>query len=116
MRAALTILGLMACGCADDGGGGGGAVLFHDDFAGGFPAPNWVGEGVVDTTSGMPAPSLRLTPTPPVVSATVQSANPVQLGGGVTFRFSVAALTEGVARVYLNDAQGGDAIGAIVLR
>lgn len=114
MRTLLVLAVLIASGCA---GGDSGKVLFSDDFSGTFPAPNWVGEGVVTTTAGTPAPSLYLAPTPPVVIGTVQTSNPVEVAGGLTFGFEAAVPAGAAARVFLLDAQaGGDPIGYVEFR
>ncbi len=97
---ALVVVGVLGCGGAD-----GGAVLFSEDFAGSFPAPNWSGEGTVNPASGAPAPSLRLAPTPPLALATMQAINPVTVGSGLLFRFSAALPAGSSGQIFLNDAQ-----------
>lgn len=70
--------------------------LFSDDFtSGSFPGPSWVGDGIVTTTAGFPAPSLFLAAPPPMVTGYVQMANPVDLSGSTTLRFDAANTLEG---------------------
>jgi len=101
-RIALALIGLVTSGC--DGGGAGG-VLFHDDFSGSFPEPNWVGDGEVETMFGAPLPALRLAPIAPKAFARVQMANPIQVGGGLVLRFSVAVPAESSGQIFLEDVQ-----------
>src|SRR4051812_20443576 len=113
-RIGLALIVLVIWGCDD---GGGGAVLFSDDFSGGFPGPSWVGEGTLDTAVGAPAPSLRLAPTPPRALATVQVSNPVEVGGGLIFRFSAALPAGSSGQIFLNDGQpSGEPLGYVNFR
>ncbi len=106
------VVALFACLLGCTGGDDGGGILFTDDFSSGtYPAPNWVGEGMVTTTAGAPAPSMFLAATPPVVIGTVQMANPVDLGGGVVVRFDAANAEAGAnSDVTLFDVNENDVV------
>lgn len=115
---ALTVCLCAAAAAGCSGGDDAGAPLFTDDFtAGTFPAPLWVGEGIVSTTTGAPAPSMFLAASPPIVTGTVQMANPVDLSGGTTVRFDAANAAGGAfSDVNLFDVNANDVLAYIAFR